>query len=119
MAFRKASNWASKSKNRYHVTLDGMTKEEDTFAESPRGEVFLLFPEVQRLGAISFSIHFVLDRFCLVACLITRQSGVLVPRPQTIYGFGSVTVKHDRMTKNTTSRSGGATFQVVRLKLNI
>ena len=82
------------------------------------GEVFHLFPKVRPLGAVSFSIHFVLDLVRMVACLSTRRPGLLAPGPQTIYGFGSVTVKHDRMTKNTTSRSGG-TLQVLRLKLNI
>lgn len=92
-----------------------MTKEEGPLPESPRIEVFLLFPEVRPLGALSFLIISFPDMFRLVACVSTRQSGLLVPRPQTIYGFGSVTVKHNRMTKNTTSRNGGATFQVVRL----
>jgi hypothetical protein len=57
------------------------------------GEVFHLFPKVRPLGAVSFSIHFVLDMVRMVACLSTRRPGLLAPGPQTIYGFGSVTVK--------------------------
>ena len=33
------------------------------------GEVFHLFPKVRPLGAVSFSIHFVLDMVRMVACL--------------------------------------------------